>query len=151
MNWGAIGATGEILGAIAVLLTLVYLATQIRQNTKAVRASALDSSVTSVMSIRQTILESAELTTIFQAGNADPLSLDGDEQLRFRLLMQNILWSLWNVYAQSSYVDLSESVWEAQLPTLTRVMSTPGGRWFWENFRHEFEESFRSEVDKTLT
>jgi hypothetical protein len=33
MNWEAIGATGEVMGAIAVLVTLVYLAVQIRQNT----------------------------------------------------------------------------------------------------------------------
>ncbi len=33
MNWEAIGAVGEILSALAVLVTLVYLATQIRQST----------------------------------------------------------------------------------------------------------------------
>ena len=33
MNWDAIGAVGELLGAVAVILTLVYLASQIRQNT----------------------------------------------------------------------------------------------------------------------
>jgi hypothetical protein len=33
MNWEAVGALGEIVGALAVLVTLVYLATQIRQNT----------------------------------------------------------------------------------------------------------------------
>jgi hypothetical protein len=33
MNWEAIGAVGETLSALAVLVTLVYLATQIRQNT----------------------------------------------------------------------------------------------------------------------
>jgi hypothetical protein len=48
MNWDAIGAVGEIVGALAVFLTLVYLAGQINQNTKAVRATALDSSVSSV-------------------------------------------------------------------------------------------------------
>jgi hypothetical protein len=36
MNWDAIGAMGEILGALAVLVTLIYLAVQIRQNTSAV-------------------------------------------------------------------------------------------------------------------
>jgi hypothetical protein len=34
MDWNAIGAVGEVLGAIAVLLTLVYLAAQIRQANK---------------------------------------------------------------------------------------------------------------------
>ncbi len=33
MNWDAIGATGEVLGALAVVVTLGYLAVQIRQNT----------------------------------------------------------------------------------------------------------------------
>jgi hypothetical protein len=36
MNWEAIGAVGEILGAVAVVVSLVYLATQIRQNSRSV-------------------------------------------------------------------------------------------------------------------
>jgi hypothetical protein len=39
MNWDAIGATGEIVGALVVFLTLIYLAIQIRQNTHATRAA----------------------------------------------------------------------------------------------------------------
>jgi hypothetical protein len=39
VNWDAIGAVGEILGAVAIILTLVYLAAQIRQNTSSTRAS----------------------------------------------------------------------------------------------------------------
>ena len=31
MNWEAIGAAGEVLGAVAVLVTLIYLAVQVRQ------------------------------------------------------------------------------------------------------------------------
>ena len=31
LNWEAIGALGEIVGAVAVIATLVYLAIQIRQ------------------------------------------------------------------------------------------------------------------------
>lgn len=34
MNWDAISAVGEIVGAAAVVLTLIYLAVQIRQNNK---------------------------------------------------------------------------------------------------------------------
>ena len=40
MNWDAIGAIAERLGAIGVVVSLLYLATQIRQNTKSVRAAA---------------------------------------------------------------------------------------------------------------
>ena len=39
MNWEAVGAVGEVLGAIGVIVTLVYLAVQIRQNTRAMEES----------------------------------------------------------------------------------------------------------------
>jgi hypothetical protein len=39
MNWEAIGAIGEIVGATAVVLTLLFLTMQLRQNTKAVDES----------------------------------------------------------------------------------------------------------------
>ena len=41
MNWDAIGAISEILAAIAVVVTLIYLAKQIRQNSQTVEISAL--------------------------------------------------------------------------------------------------------------
>jgi heme/copper-type cytochrome/quinol oxidase subunit 1 len=37
MNWEAIGAIGEILGALAVILTLIYLAVQVRYTKDLVR------------------------------------------------------------------------------------------------------------------
>ncbi len=39
MNWDAIGAVGELIGAILVGATLIYLAFQLRQNTKALTSS----------------------------------------------------------------------------------------------------------------
>jgi len=43
MNWDAIGAVGEILGAFAVILSLVYLAVQVRHNTESLRIQTLQS------------------------------------------------------------------------------------------------------------
>ena len=43
MNWGAIGAIGEVLGALGVIITLVYLAGQLRQNTKELRSARHES------------------------------------------------------------------------------------------------------------
>ena len=40
MNWEALGAIGEIVGAVAVILTLGFLAVEIRQSRKVVRRSA---------------------------------------------------------------------------------------------------------------
>ena len=41
MNWDAIGAVGEIVGALAVVVSLVYLAVQIRSQNKESRMAAM--------------------------------------------------------------------------------------------------------------
>jgi len=41
MTWNALAAIGEIVGAIAVVVTLLYLAQQIRQSTRAAAIAAL--------------------------------------------------------------------------------------------------------------
>jgi ABC-type molybdate transport system permease subunit len=43
MNWEAIGVAGEIIGAIAVLATLIYLAVQVRESSKAKRLQTVQS------------------------------------------------------------------------------------------------------------
>ena len=42
MNWEALSAIGELVGALGVVATLFYVALQVRQNTRAVRASTLN-------------------------------------------------------------------------------------------------------------
>jgi len=40
MNWDAIGAIGEVIGAMAVVLSLIYLATQVHVSNRLARAEA---------------------------------------------------------------------------------------------------------------
>ena len=150
MNWDALGAIGEIIGALAVFLTLGYLAVQIRQNTTAVRASALDSSVNAVNAVRVAMFESAEVAAIYGKGLENPEELDDDEKARFRLLVHTILWAVWNIYAQTEYGGLSRSIWAAQVPLLDRVINSRGGTWFWDQYQMEFDEKFRDEVDRIM-
>ncbi|MDA1369631.1 MAG: hypothetical protein O2971_02570 [Proteobacteria bacterium] len=142
MNWDAIGAIGEIVGALAVFLTLAYLAIQIRQNTRAVQAAANDSSVSNANAARQSMYENEQLAEIFLRASADPDSLDDVERLRFRLLVHNLLMSQSNNFAQSKITDLSLGPWEAQTEVIMRLLRSPGGQWFWKNYGMEFEAPF---------
>ncbi len=145
-----LGALGEFVGAFAVVFTLIYLALQIRQNTKAVRASAIDVSISRANDVRVSMYENAEVSRIYMQGLNHPDELDEESRLRFRLLMHNVLLAGSNVYSQTSFAGLSLSTWDAQLTLINRVMTSPGGRWFWKEYRLEFEESFREQVDKIL-
>jgi hypothetical protein len=51
MNWEAIGAVGEAIGAFGVILTLGYLALQIRQNTRSLKSASYQSAISSMSEV----------------------------------------------------------------------------------------------------
>lgn len=57
MNWDAIGAIGEIIGAIAVVATLFYLAVQVRETRKDARLSAIQAQRSAVQANRELRIE----------------------------------------------------------------------------------------------
>ena len=146
-----LGAIGEFVGAIAVVTTLIYLAAQIRQNTQTLQAAAVDASVGRINEVRRSLYEDAELTLIYLEGLADPEVLDDIRRARFRTFVHSIMWSAWNVYAQTTLTGMGPTIWEAHIPLVKRVLGSPGGRWFWREYREEFEESFRTEIDRILS
>ena len=56
MNWEAIGAIGEIVGAISVLVTLIFLILQIQQNTIALQQQSSRASTSSLQQISATMM-----------------------------------------------------------------------------------------------
>ena len=97
MNWDAIGAVGEILGAAAVVATLVYLAQQIRRNAKSVEGS----SIQAILELEITTYAlRAQYANIYRRGCANILDLDDDasfdrEWIRFYLKQPGfqVIWS----------------------------------------------------------
>ena len=157
MSWQDLGSIGELVSAVAVVVSLVYLAFQIRQNTsqidqntKAAQATALDSSITHAMVARQAIFENEDVARIFHQGSIDPESLSEEELLRYRLIIHNVLWSIWNLQSQAQAAELSAETWQAQIAILRRLLSSKGTRWFWTNYGEEFGTSFREVVVEIL-
>lgn len=158
LNWQDLGSIGEMVSAIAVVVSLVYLAFQIRQNTsqidqntEAARATAFDSSIAHTMAARQAIFENEDVARIYNEGSRDPDSLSDQDRLRFRLIVHNVLWSIWNLQSQAQVGGLMAETWEAQRMILRRMMSSRGVQWFWSNYRQEFGDSFQREVAKILS
>jgi hypothetical protein len=83
MNWEAVGAVGEILGAAGVIATLGYLALQIRQNTRQTQALAANASAIALQGARKSVYESAEVTEFWLKGMSHPDELSEHDYYRF--------------------------------------------------------------------
>lgn len=93
-----LGNYGEFIGAIGVVVTLVYLALQIRQNTAqltrselSAQAAAVNASNLVLREPRRALIESGELTEMFIRGNESVEELGEVPRTRYRLLMQNVV------------------------------------------------------------
>lgn len=158
MNWDAISAISEMVAAVGVIVTLGYLAVQIRQNTRQLKqnertaiASAVSESAATWRENRRHIYTNAEVAELYLKGAADLDSLDELQKYRFRLLIQNTMDAVWDLYSQTVVTGFSPETWSSQGVSLVRrVFTTPGGRWFWLQFRDEYTEEFRREIERIL-
>ena len=158
MNWEAIGAIGEIVGAVGVIVTLGYLGFQIRQNTAQLEqnertaiAAAVSVSATNYRENRRYIYATRDVATIVLQGMADLESLDEVDRYRFRLITQNTMDALWDLYSQAVITSFSPETWASQgVGLVKRVFTTAGGRWFWENYRDDYTLEFRAEIDRII-
>jgi len=152
MNWEALGAISEVVGAFAVVATLAYLALQIRQSTRATKAAAVSASHLSLRENRQAILASPELSSLFASGTANPTTLSVLETQRFIWMMLNGADALLDIYTQTLETDFSPETWHTQgVWTVRRTLGNDGGRWFWENFSGTYPARFRQEIDRILS
>ena len=145
MNWDAIGAIGEIVGAAAVVLSLGYLAVQIRnQNNESRNAAMHDISVGWRAASEQ--FTDGELATIFIKANRDFDSLTEVEALRFVAGVHGIFRVYEEAYNQHQQGRLDDHVWDAMNHQYASYLAAPAFRKYWEMRRYQYNADFQAYV-----
>jgi len=151
MNWDAIGAVGELLGAIAVVVTLAYLAVQIRQNTSAVKASSHHAITDSFNSISVRIFQDPDVARIWRLGNVSFSSLSEDEQVSYAFMMISYMRVFETLYYQRNIGTMEEQLFVAEEQTLRWAVSLAGFVEWWEANPISFSVEFREYIARLIT
>jgi len=113
-----LGDFGEFVGSIGVVITLVYLAIQIRANTRTTKANASFQATHSWAEVTQRLSElpSDQLGALLRAFGADTRGSDmtPEEYDRVRLMFRNFFQRLEGQYYLYKYGLLEPGVWEAR-------------------------------------
>jgi hypothetical protein len=147
-DWGAIG---EIVGAIATVVTLAYLAVQIRNATKEQKRQALIGFVDRLIDRRSYLLEDPSLRKIDMKGRASYQSLNEDEKLQFGFLMMRLLATMESYVEYAESGDLKKETARAMKRGIVQTFASPGVlEWWEEDGRDRFAEDFVTFVGKTV-
>jgi hypothetical protein len=162
INWDAIGAVGEILGAGTVIATLFYLAQQIRQNNQALtrsnefaQANSIHQINTAFSGVWSHLASDGGLADIYTRALAGE-QLTPTEETRFTSFVNMFIATLENLAAQQSlqlgYSALDpDSAIILMAPYLRQLLGTDAGaRWWQDTGTALYVEDFRLEVSEAI-
>lgn len=132
MNWEALGAIGEIIGAMAVVATLAYLIIQIRQNTRGIHSAAVQANTLAFNEITRMLASNPHLAEIFDRGSDDPDALNEEEKHSFLWLVSSVMNLYQNLFDQYRQGTLPENVWQKHSAEIKFMGTQPGFKLFRE-------------------
>ena len=146
MEWDAIGAIGEIVGAGAVVLSLVYLGMQISGQNKEARIAAMHETVVAQRDTLRIFLE-PQLSEDYLAVIKDFEQSNPSQRLRFTMALMIVLKTTQDAYLQFLENRLDGEFFHPFGIQLADLMTYESAKKVWELRKHQFDGRFRTYVD----
>ncbi len=147
-----LGAVGELIGGVAVLATLGYLAVQVRQNTASNRVLATQNLVTAHSGANLLLAGNEGLAALLQTATVDGgrEALEPHSQLRFNVWLVGFWGQVELAYFQFLDAQLDERIWNRMEYEIENFMTLPGVATWWADDKFRFSPDFVEFVDRKL-
>jgi hypothetical protein len=147
-DWGAIG---EIVGALAVVASLIYLAVQIKQSTRQIslnlessKLAAFEQNVESGNRAREVLITNPAVAELFLNGLADYRNMPPNDKFRCNMLFRNLLSAIQAGYIRQLTIGGDPEDFEGTSKMLDSLLENPGVHQWLEavepDWRPEFSE-----------
>ena len=144
-DWGSIG---ELIAAIATVLTLIYLAIQLRHNTRALKASTFQAISSELAQNTQPLVLAPEIAGIYARSTSDPSSLSSEERIKVQAMFMANLRRLESTFVQAELGSIDRAFIEGPERSLIALISTPFGREWWNAAKPFFYPPFVAQVER---
>jgi hypothetical protein len=138
MDVQTLGSLGELFGGIAVFVSIVYLAIQIRQQARSALVASHGSTVTAIAPLWEWIVKDADFARIWREGLLDWRSLDETERTRLNAALLHMLMVFKDV--QSAYEQglIDAPTYQAWVGFVASHLCMPGGEMWWAEMQRIF-------------
>lgn len=145
-----LASLATVVSALAVVISVVYASIQIRQNTRAVRASAFQQVAISFAEISFEIGADRKLADLFICAGRDYVSLDEVERMQYTLMLLSFMRRAENVMFQSSAHVLGSEHWSGIRNSIKLILAPPGARSCWAEIQNRVNPEFREFVQALI-
>ena len=147
MNWDAIGAIAELLGAIGVITSLVYLASQIRQSSTVTRLTLQENYVSGIGDLFARIYSDPELLQLWYRGIRSPDELSEEDRDRIGMIQHGFFQRFALVWHAR---ELDSPVGRQCLALIDLFAHSPATQSWWSRQRVFYDSAFAAYVDARI-
>ena len=144
MRLDVLAQLGEFVGGFFVVISLVYLAYQVRQNTRSLRAENYARILTRMSEMQSRLALDPDLNHVMTVGAEDPARLSRADRVRFSWALYELIGTAEFMFHQFREKTLSDAVWARWEATLGWWLSHPGMRAWWRARPSPFSSDFEA-------
>lgn len=137
-----IALLAEIVGAVAIVISLFFVGMQLKENTAAVQANSSQASFDSSRQFLLGIALDEDLSRIRQTGSADPSSLTTLEYYRYNTVEYSNLVYYQSIWVQWTLGAVDDRVWGQYRRILCSGFNNPGFSRVWEQRKAILDNEF---------
>ena len=150
LNWDAIGAIAEGLGAMAVIVSVLYLAVQIKKQTQEAKLGATRELATDFRSVTEACLLDKELSAIYRRGIHEYESLPPDDRLRLSIYFMGVFRSMEQQHLHQTHGTMDSVYFNSMVLGFKELLAFPGVQRWWQLSMGTFDKEFGSHVETLL-
>jgi hypothetical protein len=152
MSFEQISYLAQIVASVAVVLSLMFVALQIKQNTGALQLNEHNSTMAQWTVIRMAIAGNRDIAELMTEGLRGERALDAADQLRLEQMLQEYAWASFHIWDRTQRGVFPKGTFEATAgQLLSEVLSTARGGTWWHSAKHiGFIPEFVRDVDAVL-
>jgi hypothetical protein len=150
-----LGNLGEFIGAVAVVVSLGYVAYQLRQNTRqmadhsrSLRLAAFDATANQFSKFREPLIRDPQLANLWLRARKDLSDLSPEEQVQAGMLFHELFFAHQAIFMRTHEGAMEREHWERQTTTIRGDMRNPGVQAWWSRANRIFDPRFVSAVDE---
>jgi hypothetical protein len=150
MNLKNAASWAEIISALAIVLSLVYVAIQVTDNTIATRTATASQASTVITDWYEHLSSDAELVDIWYSGIREPENLTEKEFLRFTFLVHIYMLQIQNNFYLVQEGTLEDKVLSSIALNMTVVKGSPGFDKYWKLRKKLFYKEFNMYIEELM-
>jgi len=142
----------QVVGTIGVILSLVFVGLQVRQNTAVIQRGEHNATMGQWTAIRMATVQSRDIAELMTAGLTGERKLDAADQLRLEQMLQENAWAAFHIWDRTQRGVFPKGTFELTGGyLLASLLHTPcGGAWWQRSKAGGFIPEFVADVDALL-